>query len=157
MDYIALILMVDNYLPVFDMAEQMGMDKHVEEQLSAAVQAVSRRECGIPKATEEGRKLHAQVAVMNREQPAFNDGSQITVLDSCIGCGVCQSVCPMGNFYLEGGKARRKQTTCEFCLACAQNCPQKAIGLSIADKNPKARYRNPHISLQEIIDANANS
>ena len=156
-DYIALILMVDNYLPVFDMAEQMGMDKHVEEQLSAAVQAVSRRECGIPKATEEGRKLHAQVAVMNREQPAFNDGSQITVLDSCIGCGVCQSVCPMGNFYLEGGKARRKQTTCEFCLACAQNCPQKAIGLSIADKNPKARYRNPHISLQEIIDANANS
>ena len=83
--------------------------------------------------------------------------SQITVLEGCIGCGVCQSVCPVGNFYLEGGKARRKQTTCEFCLACAQNCPQKAIGLSIADKNPKARYRNPHISLQEIIDANRNS
>ena len=108
----------------------------------------------IPEATEEGRKLHAQVAAMNRQQPAFNDGSQITVLDSCIGCGVCQSVCPMGNFYLEGGKAKRKQTTCEFCLACAQNCPQKAIGLSIADKNPKARYRNPHISLQEIIESN---
>ena len=44
-----------------------------------------------------------------------------------------------------------------FILACAQNCPQKAIGLRIADKNPKARYRNPHISLQEIIDANRNS
>ena len=44
-----------------------------------------------------------------------------------------------------------------FILTCAQNCPQKAIGLSIADKNPKARYRNPHISLQEIIDANRNS
>ena len=153
-DYIASIQMVDNYLPVFDMAEQIGMDKHVEEQLSAAVQAVSRREHGIPEATEEGRKLHAQVAAMNRQQPAFNDGSQITVLDSCIDCGVCQSVCPMGNFYLEGGKAKRKQTTCEFCLACAQNCPQKAIGLSIADKNPNARYRNPHISLQEIVKAN---
>ena len=157
MDYITSILMVDNYLPVFDMAEQMGMDKHVEEQLTAAVQAVSRRERGIPEATEEGRKLHAQVAAMNREQPAFNDGSQITVLEGCIGCGVCRSVCPVGNFYLEGGKARRKQTTCEFCLVCAQNCPQKAIGLSMADKNPKARYRNPHISLQEIIDANRNS
>ena len=45
--------MVDNYLPVFDMAEQMGMDKHVEEQLSAAVQAVSRRERGIPEAPGE--------------------------------------------------------------------------------------------------------
>ena len=53
-DYITSILMVDNYLPVFDMAEQMGMDKHVEEQLSAAVQAVSRRERGIPEATRRG-------------------------------------------------------------------------------------------------------
>lgn len=42
-DYIAAIQMVDNYLPVFDMNEQMGMDKHVEEQLAAAVQAVSRQ------------------------------------------------------------------------------------------------------------------
>lgn len=156
-DYIASILMVDNYLPAFDMAEQMGMDKHVEEQLSAAVRAVSRRERGIPEATEEGRKLHAQAAAMSRQQPAFNDGSQITVRDSCVGCGVCQSVCPAGNFCLEGGKANRKQSTCEFCLACVHNCPQKAIGLRIADKNPQARYRNPHISLQEIIDANGNS
>ena len=36
-NYIASVLMVDNYLPVFDMAEQMGMEKHVEEQLTAAV------------------------------------------------------------------------------------------------------------------------
>lgn len=155
-DYIAAIQMVDNYLPVFDMNEQMGTDKHVEEQLDAAVQAVSERAHGIPETTEEGRQLHAQVAAMNREQPAFNDGSQITVLEGCIGCGVCQSVCPVGNFYLEGGRAKRKRNTCEFCLACAHNCPQKAIGLSIADKNPGARYRNPHISLQEIIEANHN-
>lgn len=155
-DYIASILMVDNYLPMFDMAAEIAIEKHVEEQLAAAAQTVSRRERGIPKATEEGRKLHAQVAAMNRERPAFNNGSQITVLDSCVGCGVCQSVCPVDNFYLEGGKAKRRQTACEFCLACAHNCPQKAIGLSLADKNPAARYRNPHISLQEIIDANGN-
>ena len=66
-------------------------------------------------------------------------------------------MCPIGNFFLEGGIAERKQITCEFCLACARNCPQKAIGLSMVDKNPKVRYRNPHISLQEIIDANRNS
>lgn len=100
---------------------------------------------GIPASTGEGRKLHAQVAAMNREQPAFNDGSQITVLDSCIGCGVCRSVCPVDNFYLEGGRAKRKQSTCEFCLACAQNCPQKAIGLRLADKNPRALPQSPHL------------
>lgn len=153
-DYIAAIRMVDNYLPMFDMAAEIAMDKHVEEQLAAAVQAVSERAHGIPEATEEGRQLHAQVAAGNKEQPAFNDGSQITVLSSCVGYGICQSVCPVDNFYLEGGKAKRKQSTCEFCLACVQNCPQKAIGLSMADKNPNARYRNPHISLQKIIDVN---
>ena len=30
-DYIASILMADNYLPVFDMAEQMGMDKNQKD------------------------------------------------------------------------------------------------------------------------------
>lgn len=40
-DYVSAIQMVDNYLPVFDMDEQGALDKRVEEQLSAAVQAVS--------------------------------------------------------------------------------------------------------------------
>ena len=91
---------------------------------------------------------------MNREQPAFNNGSQITVLENCIGCGICEKVCPVDNFYIENKRAMRRKDTCEFCLACIHNCPQKAIGLSMADKNPKARYRNPNISLLEIIEAN---
>lgn len=74
--------------------------------------------------------------------------------EGCIGCGICVNVCPVNNFYVENGQAKRKQKTCEFCLACAQNCPQKAIGLRIADKNPKARYRNEHISLHEIMASN---
>lgn len=153
-DYVAAIQMVDNYLPMFDMEAEMAMDKHVDEQLSEAVKAVAGRVQNIPEASEEGRRLHAEVAAMNRKSPAFNNGSQITVTGNCIGCGVCEKVCPVDNFYIEDGKAMRRQETCEFCLACAQNCPQKAIGLSMADKNPNARYRNPNISLQEIIDAN---
>lgn len=153
-DYIGVIKMVDNYLPVFDMEEETALEKNVEEQLKIAVKAVAERKRGIPEATKEQRILHSRVAEMNRLTPAFNNGSQITVNEGCIGCGICAKVCPVGNFYIESGKAKRKQKTCEFCLACAQNCPQKAIGLSIADKNPKARYRNEHISLQEIMASN---
>ncbi|MFR7986458.1 hypothetical protein [Zhenpiania hominis] len=43
---------------------------------------------------------------------------------------------------------------CQTCLACAHACPQKAIGLTIPEKNPQARYRNEHVSLQDIIQAN---
>ena len=87
-------------------------------------------------------------------EPAFNNGSQIVIKENCIGCGICAKVCPVDNFYIEEGRAKRKNQTCEFCLACAQNCPQKAIGLRIMDKNPNARYRNEQISLKEIIEAN---
>ncbi len=155
-DYVAAIQMVDNYLPMFDMDAEMDLDKHIEKQLADAVKAVADRVRKIPEASEEGRRLHAQVAAMNRENPAFNNGSQITVSENCIGCGICEKVCPIDNFYIENGRAMRREDTCEFCLACAQNCPQKAIGLSMADKNPDARYRNPNISLQEIIEANEN-
>lgn len=52
---------------------------------------------------------------------------------------------------------------CEFCFACIQNCPQKAIGFSKGErnllvrngeKNPEARYRNEHVSLWDIKASN---
>ena len=57
----------------------------------------------------------------------------------------------------EGVSFKRK---CEFCLACVHNCPQKALTLKSqwsgapGERNPEARYRNPNVSLNEIIKAN---
>lgn len=152
--YIHSIKMVDNYLPAFDMNEEMAMDKQIDRQLENVIADINARKCGVPEATEEGRTLHAMVAKRGADAPEFNNGEQITVTDKCIGCGICVKVCPVGVFYIEGGKAKRRQSTCEFCLSCAQNCPQKAITLSIADKNPNARYRNEHITLEDIIASN---
>ncbi|MBE5705995.1 4Fe-4S dicluster domain-containing protein [Coprobacillus sp. AM29-13] len=84
----------------------------------------------------------------------FINGEQITVTDKCVGCGICTKVCPRGLLYVENNRAKRKQNTCEFCLACAQNCPSKAIITKIKDANPKARYRHEKVSLKDIIEAN---
>ncbi|URZ16652.1 EFR1 family ferrodoxin [Clostridium felsineum] len=153
-DYIGAVLMVDNYLPAFDMNEEKAIDKKVDEQVTAAVADVAARKHKIVAADDEGRNLYAMVMKRNKEMPSFNNGEQIKVTDACIGCGICSKVCPIGNFYIENGKVARRSNTCTFCLACAQNCPHKAITLSIMDKNSDARYRNEHISLQEIIEAN---
>jgi formate hydrogenlyase subunit 6/NADH:ubiquinone oxidoreductase subunit I len=40
-------------------------------------------------------------------------------------------------------------------MACAQACPQIAIKLAcVEEPNPNARYRNPNITLAELIAAN---
>lgn len=83
------------------------------------------------------------------------DGKQIQVNeDVCVGCGICAHVCPLGIFKIKDGLATRSKDVCEFCLACAQNCPQKAITMKYGEKNEKARYRHPSITLQEIINSN---
>lgn len=153
-DYIKNILMVDNYLPVFDMDEQKTIDKRVDEQISDALADVAARKEYIPKSTEEDREIHKTLIETTSKMPGFNNGEQILVTDKCIGCGICEKVCPVGNFYIENNRALRRKETCEFCLACANNCPKKAITMSVMDKNPNARYRNENISLNEIIEAN---
>lgn len=52
------------------------------------------------------------------------------------------------------GRAVHTPGRCQTCLACAHACPQKAIALTVTEKNPQARYRNEHVTLQEIMQAN---
>jgi len=47
---------------------------------------------------------------------------------TCVGCGMCENVCPHGVFQLEGKKAAiRDLDGCMECGACALNCPSAAI------------------------------
>lgn len=72
------------------------------------------------------------------------------------------SVCPRGNYRMSP-QGVPTEGSCEFCFACIQNCPQKAIQfvknendpfLRNGEKNPQARYRNEHVSLIDIKRAN---
>ena len=153
-DYTDTVLMVDNYLPVFDMEAEMAMDKKVEEQIAVIREKIQARHQEIPTPSEQGRALYHMAQRRDIDHPELNSGRLITVSDGCIGCGVCANVCPVGNFYVGGGVAKRKRETCEFCQSCAQNCPQKAITVCGFEKNPSARYRNEHVSLSDIIRAN---
>lgn len=155
-DFAATVQMVDNWLFAFDMDEQAAMDKHVPEQLEELKAAVSERRRGHREPTEQQRQAFAMGSERNCRWPEMTDGTQVTVIPvRCIGCGTCAKVCPLGRFYVgEDGKAHRVSEYCELCLACAHACPKKAITLSVQDKNPDARYRNPEVKLAEIIKAN---
>jgi ferredoxin len=48
--------------------------------------------------------------------------------ERCVGCGMCEVVCPHGVLTLSNGKADiTARDSCMECGACAQNCPTEAV------------------------------
>ena len=48
--------------------------------------------------------------------------------ETCVGCGVCEDVCPHGVFRMNGKKAAIDDLDgCMECGACARNCAAGAI------------------------------
>ena len=165
-DYITTLIMVDNWLPNFDMNEQMKIDKRIPENLSRIARDIIRRRRWHEPVTEEERSNHQgfidytgidpEVGFLVRSERYF------TVTAACIDCAVCTDVCPRGNYSLTS-QGVKMHGDCEFCFACIQNCPQKAIRfatdtgdplLAHGEVNPDARYRNEHVSLMDIKRAN---
>ncbi len=152
--YINILLMADNWLPSFDMEEQAKLDKKVEEQLSAIKADIDGRIRGIAKVTDEDRAAHRQFLENTAKMPEEAWQHLIRIGESCIGCGVCSKVCPSASIHIEDDRAAYTAGKCETCLACVHACPMKAIGLNMPEKNPNARYRNEHISLEALMEAN---
>nr|MCR5574124.1 4Fe-4S binding protein [Bacteroidaceae bacterium] len=95
----------------------------------------------------------------DRVNPTFTRSEKVVYsTEDCIGCGICTNVCPHGSWKVVNGKSVA-EGECENCLSCVQNCPSKAISIIRVDPEPdepnrNARYRNPNVTLVEIIRAN---
>ena len=46
---------------------------------------------------------------------------------ACIGCGMCERVCPMGAVRVVDGRAAIDDEKCVACGMCATKCPRGAI------------------------------
>lgn len=165
-DYIGTIVMVDNWLPNFDMNDQMKIDKHIPENLAKITSDLSNRRRWHEPVTQEEREQHEGFMSLSGLDPEvgflMKTDRSFWVTDDCIHCGICTYVCPRGNYQLTG-QGVKMQGDCEFCFACIQNCPQRAIQFKKnedgtwpdgSEKNPNARYRNENVSLMELKLAN---
>lgn len=155
-NYINIIMMVDNFLPSFDMEEQIAIDgeKKVDENIQKIKTDIDNKVNFISPVTQEDRDWHQTYLAGRAKMPADAFVHMFHITEDCIGCGICTKVCPSGCYQIKDGKAVQNPEGCQVCLSCIHNCPKKAIGLNMPEKNPNARYRNEHIELQEIINAN---
>ena len=62
--------------------------------------------------------------------------------NSCIGCGLCQTICPVEAIQMEEGRPVWTKQQCVHCLGCLQRCPVEAIQYGKKTKD-RGRYVNP--------------
>ncbi len=154
LSYVNAILMVDNFIPYFDMQEQIDTlpQKDVEGQLDAVCGDIASRKTVDIRITDETKELMEMYRkkladVWLRKDTALS----YTVSDECIRCGICARVCPADNITVTE-EGVRFSDHCEVCYACLHNCPKHAIHMSL--EAGTVQFRNEHITLNDIIDAN---
>ncbi len=154
-DYITTIEMVDNFLPAFDMEEQMAMDKQVEKHLNEIKARLQAKSQGIQKTSLAEKAAHNMYLKMVKNAPE-TVWAAFRVTDECVGCGICTRVCPAGCIHLENQYAVHEPEGCQACYACVYACPKMAVQFALPqpEKNPAARYRNAHVTLCELVKSN---
>ena len=163
--YISRIKMVDNYLPTFDMKKEVEKEgkKEIEHHLQSIIADISSSKEGSLK--ESVLDKAAMNYMLKRGNKPFNKkrlkvhvagegiDNYLYVEDSCIQCGVCASVCPVGNIRMDETTGKiALDDRCFMCFACIHHCPSNAI--HIRGEVNSNRFRNSHIRLNEIVKAN---
>ena len=134
--------MPENYIAMFSAPEEPEAKKIIQKALPVIDE--------ISGAIKNGRALQEPVNITGRIEssvinPVFYAMSvkdrPFTVSNSCTGCGLCESLCPMNNITVREGKPVWKGN-CTHCMACICHCPQEAIEYGRASVG-KPRYKCP--------------
>lgn len=152
LNYTNEILMIDNYLPLFRIEDQLAKEgaKKIEEKLDKIISDILSRQ---NKTIRKGfiTAVFSKVIYKFFAKSKFDIGDkEFIVQENCNSCKVCEMVCPKNN--IKVGMKPEFLHKCDQCYACINHCPQNAIHLKSERSN--ARFINRNVKLQEIIEAN---
>jgi ferredoxin len=99
------------------MGDNVAREKEIQELKARAKEMKARL------AALETRIEHA-----GKPTPALPRRHAFVDTDLCVGCGVCESVCPVEAISIEG-EARIHIERCIGCGRCVRECPQGALSL----------------------------
>lgn len=153
-NYINSLLMVDNYIPLFDIEKEIShlKDKKIDNNLENIVKDIKDRKNYIKTKSFGWTIFSSFMNLIGSRFVRFLPRVLFRVDDKCIKCGTCSKVCPTKNIIQKGSNKPLFGKKCESCFACLHNCPKCAIHMKF-EKTSK-RFRNSNINLDEIIKSN---
>ncbi len=123
------VKMVDTYVPLFkiaDKAEQEKINSHADRELEKIKKAIDEKISG----NQNKNPGHFPKTVTFFSYPFYKHRrftKKFYVEDSCIGCGLCEKICPSEAIKIEKGKPVWIKKQCNICLGCLHCCPKEAI------------------------------
>lgn len=140
-------VMVDNYIPMYNIQTQQEANRKLDEQINPEIDRLAGKIAEKKDGdfdTAKGVKI--MTALMYPFYGPFRKTRKFYVTDRCIGCGKCEAGCADKAIRLENGRPVWVKKECTQCLRCIHACPTRAIqfGKKTEKRN---RYMNPYVSL----------
>ena len=137
------IVMPENYIVMFKAPEQAEAQKIISRAIRDMDHAAERICAGAP---FDGRKANIMDRIksgpVNRAfYPLYVHARGFRAGDTCVGCGVCETACPLHNVRMENGRPKWGGS-CTQCMACLCRCPKGAIECGRGTRG-KRRYVCP--------------
>ncbi|MGN1195575.1 MAG: EFR1 family ferrodoxin [Acutalibacteraceae bacterium] len=139
-------VMVDNYIPMFNIQTQEEADKKLKEvnpKIDNLTEKIAEKKDG----DFDGNKgAKIMTALMYPFYKPMRKTKKFYVTDKCISCGKCESGCVDKAIEITNGKPVWVKGECTQCLRCIHTCPTKAIefGKKTEKRN---RFVNPYIQM----------
>lgn len=111
--------------------------KTADKRIGRVIESIASKNYRIPKKCKTRKETYYK-----NKSNWHLIGEDFSANASCVKCGKCVSVCPVGNISLCNGKIEFSNK-CVACLGCYHRCPQKAIVYK--NKKKKDRYLNPNV------------
>lgn len=136
------LVMPENYIAMFNAPEEEEAKKIIraaEPRITVAASRIKKEEKFSEKRSLPGVITSGLINPLFYSM--FIKDRAFKVSDACVGCGLCESLCPLNNIRLENNRPAWNGN-CTHCMACICHCPEKAIEYGRASAG-KPRYTCP--------------
>ena len=144
------VLMPNNYIIYFKMSDNQKNKTILKDSLPVISEIAGRVKEGIAFPEPQMKKTDYIMTkmILGSYYKFFMTSKCFEINKKCVGCGMCERDCPMGNVKIDAGHPVWGDA-CVHCMACINRCPKEAIEGGKKTLG-KVRYHGPEVLLADL-------